>query len=90
MRTLNAMGVLLLCVVLGGCSRTTLSPNWGTAYQDARAKQALNPSAGEQLSPVEGQDGKVNATAAEAYQKGFERPDAAFDKSVVSSGVRTN
>jgi len=54
-----------------------------------RAKQVLNPTAGEQLDPVEGQDGKVNAIAMEAYRKNFEKPDAAFGKSIVSSGVQT-
>jgi hypothetical protein len=54
-----------------------------------RAKQVLDPTAGERLDPVEGQDGRVNATAMEAYRKTFEKPDAAFDKSIVSSGVQT-
>jgi hypothetical protein len=54
-----------------------------------RAKQVLNPTAGEQLDPVEGQDGKVNAIAMEAYRKNFEKPDAEFHRSVVSSGVQT-
>jgi hypothetical protein len=54
-----------------------------------RAKQVLNPDAGERLDPVEGQDGKVSATAMEAYRQGFEKPNADFGKSVVSSGVKT-
>jgi len=78
-----------LGLVIGACAPTTISPNWGTAYQDAMAKQVLNPTAGEQLDPVEGQNGKVTATAMEAYRKGFEKPDAGFDKSIVSSGVQT-
>jgi hypothetical protein len=49
----------------------------------------LNPTAGEQLDPVEGQDGKVNAIAMEAYRKDFEKPDAGITRSVVSSGVQT-
>jgi hypothetical protein len=49
----------------------------------------LNPTAGEQLDPVEGQDGKVNAIAMEAYRKNFEKPDAAINRSVVSSGIQT-
>jgi hypothetical protein len=54
-----------------------------------RAKQVLNPDAGERLDPVEGQDGKVSATAMEAYRQDFEKPNADFGKSVVSSGVKT-
>jgi hypothetical protein len=54
-----------------------------------RAKQVLDPTAGEKLDPVEGQDGKVNATAMEAYRKGFEKPDAEFSRSAVTSGVQT-
>jgi hypothetical protein len=76
-------------LLLGACSRATISPNWGVAYQEMRLKQVLDPMAGEKLDPVEGQDGKVNATAMEAYRHNFEKPDAEFDKSVVSSGVKT-
>jgi hypothetical protein len=83
------LAMMSLGLVVGACAPTTISPNWGTAYQNMRAKQVLNPTAGEQLDPVEGQDGKVNATAMEAYRKDFENPDAGFDKSIVSSGVKT-
>lgn len=76
-------------LLLGACSRATISPNWGVAYQEMRAKQVLDPTAGEKLDVVEGQDGKVNATAMEAYRKGFEKPEADFDRSIVSSGVKT-
>jgi hypothetical protein len=76
----------LLC---GACSQAVISPNWGVAYQEMRANQVLNPSAGEQLDPVEGQDGKINATAMEAYRKTFEKPDAEFSRSTVTSGVQT-
>jgi hypothetical protein len=91
MTKLNGILVMMsLGLVIGACAPTTIGPNWGTAYQDMRAKQVLNPTAGEQLDPVEGQDGKVNAIAMEAYRKGFEKPDAGFNKSIVSSGVKTN
>jgi hypothetical protein len=83
------LAVMTVGLVVGACAPTTISPNWGTAYQDMRAKQVLNPTAGEQLDPVEGQDGKVSATAMEVYRKNFEKPDAEFVKSVVSSGVQT-
>jgi hypothetical protein len=83
------LAMMSLGLVVGACAPTTISPNWGTAYQNMRAEQVLNPTAGEQLDPVEGQDGKVNATAMEAYRKDFEKPDAGFDKSIVSSGVKT-
>lgn len=85
----RVLAVMAVGLVVGACAPTTISPNWGTAYQNMRAKQVLNPEAGEQLDPVEGQDGKVNATAMEAYRKDFEKPDAGFDKSIVSSGVKT-
>ena len=76
-------------LMVGACSPTTISPNWGTSYQQMRAHQVLNPMAGENLDPVEGQDGKVTATAMEAYRKNFEKPDAEFDRSIVSTGVQT-
>ena len=90
MKTANGiLAVIAVSLVVGACAPTTISPNWGTAYQNMRAKQVLNPTAGEQLDPVEGQDGKVNAIAMEAYRKDFEKPDAGFNKSIVSSGVQT-
>jgi hypothetical protein len=90
MRMMNRiLTVISVGLVIGACAPTTISPNWGTAYQEMRAKQVLNPAAGEQLDPVEGQDGKVNATAMEAYRKGFEEPNADFTKSTVTSGVQT-
>ena len=83
------LAVVSIGLLFGACARTTVSPNWGKAYQEMRANQILDPTAGEQLGPVEGQDGKVNATAIEAYRKGFEKPDADFNRSTVTSGVQT-
>jgi hypothetical protein len=84
-----AVALVSIGLFLGACAPTTISPNWGVAYQEMRSKQVLDPMAGERLDPVEGQDGKVNATAMEAYRKGFEKPEADFDRSIVSSGVKT-
>ena len=90
MRTIQfTLAVISIGLLFGACSRPTISPNWGVAYQDMRAKQVLDPMAGENLAPVEGQEGRVNATAMEAYRKGFEKPETDFDRSVVSSGVKT-
>ena len=90
MKNMNlAVAILGIGLLFVACSPSTISPNWGVAYQEMRAKQVLDPMAGENLAPVEGQDGKVNATAMEAYRKGFEKPEADFDRSIVSSGVRT-
>ena len=90
MKIMNlAVAVVSIGLMFGACSRATISPNWGVSYQDMRAHQVLDPTAGEKLDPVEGQDGKVNATAMEAYRKGFEKPDAEFSRSAVTSGVQT-
>jgi hypothetical protein len=90
MRIMNGiLAVMTVGLVVGACAPTTISPNWGTAYQNMRANQVLNPTAGEQLDPVEGQDGKVNAIAMEAYRKDFEKPEARFDRSIVTTGVQT-
>lgn len=88
-RMWGALGILGLCAIMGGCAPTTLGENWGTAYQTMKANQVLNPDAGEQRDPVVGQDGRVTTTAMEAYRKGFEKPDAGLDRSVVTSGVQT-
>ena len=84
-----AVAIVGIGLLFGACSRATNSPNWGVAYQEMRVNQVLDPMAGEKLDPVEGQDGRVNATAMEAYRKGFEKPDSDFDRSIVSSGVKT-
>jgi hypothetical protein len=90
MKTLNvALALVGIALLVGACSRATISPNWGAAYQNMRANQVLNPTAGEQLDPVEGQAGNVNTTAMEAYRKGFEKPEADFSRSTVTSGVQT-
>jgi hypothetical protein len=85
----RAIGIVGIGVLFGACSQAVISPNWGVAYHEMRAKQVLNPAAGERLDPVEGQDGRVSATATEAYRQSFEKPDAEFGKSVVSSGLKT-
>jgi hypothetical protein len=90
MKIMNlAVAILAIGLLFGACSRATISPNWGVAYQEMRVKQVLDPSAGEKLDLVEGQDGKVSATAMEAYRKNFEKPESDFDRSIVSSGVKT-
>jgi hypothetical protein len=84
-----AVAIVGIGLLFGACSRATISPNWGVAYQEMRERQVLNPMAGENLDPVEGQDGKVNATAMETYRQGFEKPDVDLGRSMVTSGVRT-
>jgi hypothetical protein len=83
------LAVITVGFLIEACAPTTISPNWGTAYQNMRAQQVLDPAAGEQLGLVEGQDGRVTATAMEAYRKGFEQPDAEFSRSAIASGVQT-
>ena len=85
----TAIALASIGLLFGACTRTTISPNWGVAYQEMRASQILDPTAGEKLDPVEGQDGKINATALETYRQGFEKPDVDLGKSMVSSGVKT-
>jgi len=77
-------------LTIGACAPTTISPNWGTAYQQMRASQVLNPTAGEQLDPVVGQDGIANATSVGVYRKTFEKPDVELQRSVVTSGLQTH
>ena len=91
MKSLNmTIAVVGIALIVGACSRATISPNWGVAYQEMRVKHVLDPMAGENLAPVEGQDGKVNATAMETYRQGFEKPDIDLSRSMVSTGVKTN
>ncbi len=89
MTRLMTMLTMTAGLMIGACAPTTISPNWGTAYQQMRAGQIMNPTAGEDLAPVEGLDGKANATAMGAYRKSFEKPDLDLGRSVVTSGIQT-
>jgi hypothetical protein len=87
----TVIGVVGLCVLVGsGCTRpTTLGANTGIAYSLAKQNQTLDPLAGEKLEPVVGLDGGAAVIEMNTYRKTFENPDAAFQNSVVSSGVQT-
>ena len=47
----TAIALASIGLLFGACSRTTISPNWGVAYQEMRASQILDPTAGEKLDP---------------------------------------
>ena len=88
---LTVIGAISLCILTGtGCTRpTTLGANTGVAYSQAKQNQTLDPIAGENSEPVVGLDGGAAAIEMDTYRKGFENPDAAFQNSVVSTGVQT-
>jgi hypothetical protein len=88
---LSVIGVVsLFGLVLSGCTRpTTLGANTGIAYDLAKQNQTLDPLAAEKLDPVVGLDGGAAAIEMDTYRKTFEHPDAAFQNSVVSTGVQT-
>ena len=48
----TAVAIVSIGLLFGACSRTSISPNWGAAYQEMRASQILDPMAGEKLDPV--------------------------------------
>jgi hypothetical protein len=83
--------ISLFALTESGCTRpTTLGANTGIAYNMAKQNQTLDPLAAEKLDPVIGLDGGAAAIEMETYRKAFENPDASFQKSVVTSGVKTN
>lgn len=88
----TVIGAISLFALAGsGCTRpTTLGANTGIAYNLAKQNQTLDPLAGENTEPVVGLDGGAAAIEMDTYRKGFENPDASFQKSVVTSGVKTN
>jgi hypothetical protein len=88
---LTVIGTMTLFILVGsGCTRpTTLGANTGIAYNLAKQNQTLDPMAGENTEPVVGLDGGAAAIEMNTYRKGFEDPDAGFQKSVVTSGVQT-
>jgi hypothetical protein len=90
--SLSVIGMVSLFALMGsGCTRpTTLGANTGIAYDLAKQNQILDPMAGERLDPVVGLDGAAAAIEMGTYRKTFENPDASFQNSVVTSGVKTN
>jgi hypothetical protein len=64
-------------------------PQLGNRLSTDEGESNFNPTAGERVDPVEGQDGVANATAMGTYRKSFEKPDAEFQRSIVSTGVQT-
>jgi hypothetical protein len=88
---LTVIGAMSLCALIGtGCTRpTTLGANTGVAYNLAKHNQTLDPMAGENTEPVVGLDGGAAVIEMGTYRKSFENPDAAFQNSVVSTGVQT-
>ena len=91
MRNLSLIGAITLFALTGsGCTRpTTLGANTGVAYNLAKQNQTLDPIASENTEPVVGLDGGAAFIEMNTYRKGFENPDAAFQNSVVSTGVQT-
>ena len=93
MKTLSLaiMGAIsLFALTESGCTRpTTLGANTGTAYNLAKQNQILDPLAGENTEPVVGLDGGAAVIEMGTYRKTFENPDAAFQNSVITSGVQT-
>jgi hypothetical protein len=89
--SLTLIGAMALFALAGnGCTRpTTLGANTGVAYNLAKQNQTLDPMAGENTEPVVGLDGGAAVIEMGTYRKGFENPDAAFQNSVVSTGVQT-
>lgn len=84
-------GLLVLGVMLvgAGCAPTQLGENYGTAYYTMLESQILDPTAGRTLDPVVGLDGKAAMISIEEYRKTFEKRDADFNRSLVTSGVKT-
>jgi hypothetical protein len=89
--SLTLIGAMALFALAGsGCTRpTTLGANTGIAYDLAKKNQTLDPMAGENTDPVVGLDGGAAVIEMGTYRKTFENPDAAFQNSVVSTGVQT-
>jgi hypothetical protein len=86
------VGLLVLWGVLagGGCAPTQLGENYGTAYYTMLESQILDPTAGRTQDPVVGLDGKAAMIAIEEYRQTFEQRDAGFDRSLITTGVKTN
>ena len=68
------VSVVLLGVMLAGCTPTRLEMDYGNSYRLARTQQILLPESEQNLTPQEGLDGKAAQHALELYRKTFEQP----------------
>ena len=86
------MGLLILWGAMAGagCAPTQLGENYGAAYYTMLESQILDPTAGRTQDPVVGLDGKAAMISVEEYRKTFQKRDADFDRTLVTSGVKTN
>ncbi len=72
----------LMVVVCAGCATVSnpVRASFGTSYEFAKTSQTLNPSASDNLNPVEGLDGGGAQKTIEKYQNSFEenQPEPQF------------
>lgn len=90
MRKMKMSFLVLWGALVGtGCAPTQLGENYGTAYYTMLESQILDPTAGRTQDPVVGLDGKAAMISIEEYRKTFQKRDADFDRSMVTTGVQT-
>jgi hypothetical protein len=86
----TGMSLIVLATLCASCAPTQLGDNYGSAYYTMMENQILDPKAGRTQDPVQGMDSKAALTAIERYRETFQKRDAEFNKSLVTTGVRTN
>ncbi len=94
---LTGIGLSILAVTsVSGCAKrpTTLGPDYGLAYTEARDHQILHADAGKNLDPVQGlEDGASAKNTMERYRSSFESPEkyrqTITAPSMVSQGVQS-
>ena len=99
MKGLLSIGIGLSIFALAsvsGCAKrpTTLGPDFGLAYTEARDHQILYPDAGKNLEVVQGlEDGTAAKNTMDRYRSSFENPESyrmtVTNPSVVSQGIQT-
>jgi type IV pilus biogenesis protein CpaD/CtpE len=67
--------VIVLVVLLGGCTSEPkhLDSKFGSSVRSTIAAQTLNPSAGDDATPIRSMDGQKAAGTLEAYRKDVQR-----------------
>jgi hypothetical protein len=79
----KTIALTIACAMLAlsaGCSssgpvheETLLDKNWGRSVETAKYNQILNPDAGNNLTPVEGLDGKATDNSVKKYEDSFKK-----------------
>jgi hypothetical protein len=93
-----SIAIAAVVPLVTGCGSVGFNPSFasatpqydsrfGESVRQARAKQVLNPSAGQDGDPVLGTDAQFGIATIERLREGFRKPTPGFDVGVGGGGT---